>query len=76
MQLGRSVDELLRIFDGLQMVDQNSVSTPADWVPGQPVIVPSPATLEGARKRAKSEEDGLNVTTWYLSTKEAKPAAK
>ncbi len=74
MQLGRSVDELLRIFDGLQMADLNSVSTPADWVPGQPVIVPAPATLEAARKRAKGDDKGLKVEAWYLSTKELPPA--
>ncbi len=76
MQLGRNVDELLRIFDGLQIADQSSVSTPCDWVPGQPVIVPAPSTLEGARQRAKAEEKGLNVSTWYLSTKENTSTAK
>lgn len=75
MQLGRNVDELLRIFDGLQMADLNAVSTPADWVPGQPVIVPAPATLEAARKRANGEEKGLRVEAWYLSTKETAPAS-
>jgi peroxiredoxin 2/4 len=76
MQLGRSVDELLRIFDGLQTADQGGVSIPCDWVPGQPVIVPAPGTLEGARKRAKAEEKDLNVATWYLSTRENPPVAK
>ncbi len=76
MQLGRSVDELLRIFDGLQIADLNSVSTPADWIPGQPVIVPAPTTLEAARKRANGDDKGLNVEAWYLSTKESAPAEK
>jgi peroxiredoxin (alkyl hydroperoxide reductase subunit C) len=76
MQLGRSVDELLRIFDGLLTADQGGVSIPCDWVPGQPVIVPAPGTLEGARKRAKAEEKDLNVATWYLSTRENPPVAK
>ncbi len=71
MQLGRSVDELLRIFDGLQMSDANGVSVPCDWQPGEPVIVPAPATLEAARKRGNAEEKGLNVESWYLSRKDA-----
>ncbi len=71
MQLGRSVDELLRIFDGLQIADKSSVSTPADWQPGQPVIVPAPATLEAARKRADGDDKGLNVEAWYLSTRDS-----
>src|SRR3984893_11926687 len=34
MQLGRSIDELLRVLQGLQTVDANGVSCPADWKPG------------------------------------------
>jgi peroxiredoxin (alkyl hydroperoxide reductase subunit C) len=68
MQLGRNVDELLRIFDALQTSDKNGVSTPADWQPGEPVIVPAPATLEAARERAAGEQ-GLDVDAWYLSKK-------
>ena len=68
MQLGRNVDELLRIFDALQTSDKNSVSTPADWQPGEPVIVPAPGTLEAARERAAGEQ-GLDVEAWYLSKK-------
>jgi len=76
MQLGRSVDELLRIFDGLQTADKNGVSIPCDWVPGKPVLVGAPATLEAARKRASGEEKGLNVEAWYLSSKEDATASK
>ena len=70
MQLGRNVEELLRIFDALQIADANGVSLPANWVPGQSVIVPAPATLDDARKRAKDNDKGLTVDTWYLSRKE------
>lgn len=76
MQLGRNVDELLRIFDALQVADRSSVSTPADWRPGQPVIVPAPATVEAARKRANGEDKGLEVEAWYLSTKNPEPQVK
>lgn len=76
MQLGRSVDELLRIFEGLQVADANGVSIPCDWKPGQPVIVPAPATLAGARERAKAEDKGITVETWYLSTRDNPTPAK
>jgi peroxiredoxin (alkyl hydroperoxide reductase subunit C) len=76
MQLGRNVDELLRMFDGLQIADLNSVSTPCDWKPGEPVIVPAPATLDAARKRAGGGDQGLNVEAWYLSTKESAASGK
>jgi peroxiredoxin (alkyl hydroperoxide reductase subunit C) len=75
MQLGRNVDELLRMFDGLQMADLNSVSVPCDWKPGEPVIVAAPPTVDAARKRANGEDKGLKVDAWYLSTKDA-PSSK
>jgi peroxiredoxin 2/4 len=51
MQLGRNVDELIRVFEALQTIDGNAVSVPANWRPGDSVIVPAPATVEDARKR-------------------------
>ena len=57
-QLGRSVDELLRIFQGLQTVDANGVSCPVDWVPGEQVVVPAPATMEEAAKRTNGSGRG------------------
>jgi peroxiredoxin (alkyl hydroperoxide reductase subunit C) len=69
MQLGRSIDELLRVVQGLQTVDANGVSVPADWKPGDPVIVPAPATQADAAKRANGGGAGLDVKTWYLAKK-------
>jgi peroxiredoxin (alkyl hydroperoxide reductase subunit C) len=67
-QLGRSIDELIRVFQGLQTVDANGVSVPANWVPGDQVIVPAPATVEDARKRTAGDT-GFQVDSWYLSKK-------
>ena len=74
LSLGRNVDELLRVFDALQTTDANGVSTPANWRPGDPVIVPAPLTQADAEKRAASK-DGLEVTDWYLSKKKLAAAA-
>jgi peroxiredoxin (alkyl hydroperoxide reductase subunit C) len=70
MQLGRNVDELLRVFEALQTIDSNGVSVPANWQPGQQVIVPAPVTVEDARKRLNGGGAGLNVEAWYLSRKD------
>jgi len=69
MQLGRNVDELLRIFEALQTVDANGVSCPVNWKPGDAVVVPAPATQAEAEKRAGGAA-GMDVKSWYLSTKE------
>ncbi len=70
MQLGRNIDELIRVFEGLQVIDGNGVSLPANWRPGDRVIVGAPVTVEDARNRVNGGNGMLNVTTWYLSTKE------
>lgn len=67
MQLGRSVDELIRMFEGLQMADLNGVSCPANWKPGDPVIVPAPATYAEAQKKINSTATPESQT-WYLTT--------
>ena len=69
-QLGRNVEELLRISQALQTVDANGLSTPADWVPADQVLVPVPATMDEAARRTSGGGAGLNVKSWYLSTKE------
>src|ERR687883_583204 len=64
MSLGRNIDEVLRVIDALQTADQNACSTPANWKPGDKVVVPPPQTLADAEARLKSNYD---VTDWYFS---------
>ena len=68
MQAGRNVDELVRLLQALQTVDANGVSTPVNWRPGDPVVVPAPATTEQAAVRLGGSE-GYDVKDWYLSLK-------
>jgi peroxiredoxin (alkyl hydroperoxide reductase subunit C) len=69
LSLGRNIDEIIRVFDALQTAEANSVSIPANWVPGKPVIVPPPLTKHDADARLKSAGD-LNVVDWYFAQKE------
>lgn len=64
---GRSMDEILRLIDALQTTDTHGIATPADWRPGDPVIVPPPKTIEGAAERVKSP--GLECADWYFAKK-------
>lgn len=36
---GRNFDELLRVIDGLQLTDEHSVATPANWHQGDDVVI-------------------------------------
>ena len=64
---GRNMQEILRIVDALQATDKYSISTPANWKPGEPVIVPAPTTQEGAEKRITQKE--YECMDWYLCKK-------
>ena len=67
---GRNIKEILRILVALQTTDAFSVSTPADWLPGMPVIEPSPQTTQDMNKRIKDNSKNLNVQSWYLTFRE------
>ncbi len=67
MSLGRNFDEVLRVIDGLQTADAHGVACPADWRPGEAVIVPPPATVQAAKERMTTP--GIEVTDWYFSKK-------
>ncbi|MBB3871639.1 peroxiredoxin [Brevundimonas mediterranea] len=48
MNIGRSVDELLRLVTALQTADREQASTPAGWSPGEPLLEPAATTLDAA----------------------------
>jgi peroxiredoxin (alkyl hydroperoxide reductase subunit C) len=63
---GRNMDEILRLIDALQTTDKHKVATPANWKPGEEVIVPPPPTQEGAEERLKQ---GFDCKDWYFCKK-------
>jgi peroxiredoxin (alkyl hydroperoxide reductase subunit C) len=66
---GRNMQEILRLIDALQTSDQYKVATPANWQPGDQVIVPAPATQELAEQRI-AEKNGYTCVDWYLCKKQ------
>ena len=59
-ELGRNMDEILRMVKGLQVVDEDNVALPANWPNNELVndeaIVPPASTVEDAEKRLKEYE--------------------
>jgi peroxiredoxin 2/4 len=64
---GRNMEEILRLIDALQVTDKHGVATPANWRPGQKVIVPPPKTTEAAEERMQA---GFECKDWYFCKKE------
>lgn len=50
MSTGRNFDEVLRVIDSLQLTATHNVSTPANWQPGEHVIIGGSVTDEQAHK--------------------------
>ncbi len=48
MSVGRNFDEILRVIDALQTSDKYGIATPADWTPGNKVIIPPSVSNEDA----------------------------
>ena len=69
MSTGRNIDEIKRIILSLQKHDADNVSTPADWNPGDPVVMGAPLTLEAAKNRMESADDDMIPYSWYLTMK-------
>jgi peroxiredoxin (alkyl hydroperoxide reductase subunit C) len=67
MSTGRNMDEIKRIIQSLQTHDEHHVSTPADWRPGDDVVMSAPLTLEAAEERMNNPEEGASVYDWYLT---------
>lgn len=63
--VGRNFKEILRVVDALQTADEHDVSCPADWEPGDDVVLPPPATVEEAKARMKQADSKLK--DWYLA---------
>jgi peroxiredoxin (alkyl hydroperoxide reductase subunit C) len=68
--VGRNFDELLRIVKALQTADAFGVATPADWRPGERVIVPPAGSCGTAKDRMDGAEEGVECIDWFFCTKE------
>jgi len=65
MNIGRSVEELLRLVTALQASEREGASTPAGWSPGEPLLEPAATTLDEAIA------DGEGGGAWYFREREA-----
>jgi len=69
LSLGRNFDELYRIVIALQAADKFSVATPADWQPGDDVIVPTAGSCGVAKERMESKDEDTHCYDWFFCTK-------
>jgi len=68
LSLGRNFKELYRVLIGLQTADKFNVALPADWQPGDDVIVPTAGSCGVAKERMDNESD-MTCYDWFFCTK-------
>ena len=69
LSLGRNFDELYRVVIALQTADEFKVATPADWRPGDDVIISPAGSCGTAKDRMDGKEEGLDCKDWFFCTK-------
>jgi len=69
LSLGRNFEELKRVIIALQTADNFSIATPADWQPGDDVIIPTAGSCGVAKERVEGKEAGVKCYDWFFCTK-------
>ena len=72
LNVGRNLDEIERLVDALQTSDEHAIACPANWRPGDSVIVPPPKTVEDV---AKINAAGYEQVDFYLNRKKLAQSA-
>ena len=67
--IGRCIPEILRCLEALQTSEKNKGSTPANWIPCEPIIIAPPTTFAELEKRNAEIMKNRNGMNWYLSFK-------
>lgn len=67
LNVGRNMDEILRVLDALQVSDEKKVAMPLDWKRGDKVICSPPKSLDALNERLA--DDSVEKVTWYLAKK-------
>lgn len=66
---GRNMEEIKRLLIALQTSDKFKVATPANWQPGEDVIVPPPGSCGAAKQRVERSERDVKCLDWFLCLK-------
>lgn len=78
-EVGRCVDEILRVVEALQISDKYKVALPENWPNNElikdNVIIPPPTDVDNAQKRlAEAKKGGYECFDWWFSHKKLKKA--
>ena len=67
LNVGRNMDEILRVLEALQFSDKHKVAMPLNWKKGDMIIVPPPKTLAAMEERIADKT--CEKVDFYLAKK-------
>ncbi len=66
---GRNMEEVKRLLMAMQYSDKHQIATPANWQPGEDVIVPPPGSCGTAKQRVETPSADTKVLDWFMVLK-------
>ena len=69
LSTGRNMQEIKRLVVALQKNEAEKVATPANWQPGDDVIIPPPNTMDAVKERLGKTEEGKCCLDWFICLK-------
>ena len=66
LSTGRNMDEIKRAVIALQKADSDQVATPANWRPGDDVIIPTAGSCGTAKERVESTDENMYCLDWFM----------
>ena len=73
---GRNMDEIKRLLTAMQKSDLEGIATPANWQPGDDVIIPPPGSCGAAKDRVGTKEPGKYCLDWFMCFRKEKTKRK
>ena len=74
LSLGRNFDEIKRVILALQKADSDNCATPANWRPGDDVIVPTAGSCGTAKERVETDDPDMYCLDWFMCFRREKKA--
>ncbi|KYC46008.1 MAG: putative peroxiredoxin [Candidatus Methanofastidiosum methylothiophilum] len=69
---GRNMQEIKRLLVAMQKSDKEQIATPANWQPGDDVIIPPPGSCGMAKERMEKKEEGKYCLDWFMCFRKEK----
>ena len=69
MEIGRNMEEVRRSVVALQTADRNKVLTPANWKPGEDVMIPYVKSIDRAEIPNDANAQDTYQVSWYMMFK-------